>query len=83
MLKRLLISVAAVALAATGAVAQSKNPPGNLEKLGEFKSTGASMDIPTIDQKGDNAKAIDSILKKIKLPSGFKISLYAVVPDAR
>jgi len=83
MMKRLLISAAAVAIAATTATAQNKNPPGNLEKLGEFKSTGTSMDIPTIDQKGDNAKAIQAILKKIKLPPGFKISLYAVVPDAR
>ena len=82
-MKRLLITAAAVAFAATGALAQSKNPPGNLEKLGEFKSTGTSMDIPTIEQKGDNAKAINAILKKIKLPAGFKISLYAVVPDAR
>ena len=83
MLKRLMISVAAVALLTSPALSQSKNAPGNLEKLGEFKSTGTSMDIPTVEQKGDNAKAIANILKKIKVPAGFKISLYAVVPDAR
>ncbi len=83
MVKRLALSVAVVALMASPAFAQSKNPPGNLEKLSGFKSTGASMDIPTIEQKGENAKAIAAILKKIKMPPGFKISLYAVVPDAR
>lgn len=83
MLKRLMMSAAAVALLTSPALSQSKNPPGNLEKLGEFKSTGTSMDIPTVEQKGENAKAIANILKKIKLPAGFKISLYAIVPDAR
>ena len=83
MVKRLALSAAVVALMASPAFAQSKNPPGNLEKLSGFKSTGASMDMPTIEQKGDNAKAIAAILKKIKMPPGFKISLYAVVPDAR
>lgn len=83
MIKRLMLGAAAVAMFAGSAMAQSKNAPGNLEKLGEFKSTGTSIDIPTIDQKGDNAKAIGNILKKIKLPAGFKIALYAVVPDAR
>lgn len=83
MMKRLMMSAAAVALLASPAMSQSPNPPGNLEKLGEFKSTGTSMDIPTVEQKGENAKAIANILKKIKLPPGFKISLYAVVPDAR
>lgn len=82
MLKRLLLGVAAVALAATTAAAQNKNPPGNLEKLSGFKSTGTA-ELPTIEQKGENAKAINNILKKIKMPPGFKISLFAIVPDAR
>ena len=83
MLKRLACAAVAAALLTVPAFAQSKNAPGNLEKLSGFKSTGASMDIPSIDQKGDNAKAIKSILSAIKMPAGFKISLYAVVPDAR
>lgn len=83
MLKRLTYAAAATALLSQPLAAQSKNPPGNLEKLSGFKSTGTSMDIPQIDQKGDNAKAIKAILSKIKLPPGFKISLYAIVPDAR
>jgi len=63
---------------AAGAMAQDTN----LEKLGQFKQTGTAMMVP-IEQGGPNAEAIKKNLAKIKLPSGFKISLYAVVPDAR
>jgi glucose/arabinose dehydrogenase len=37
----------------------------------------------TIDQTGDYADGIKKNLERIKLPAGFKIGLYAVVPDAR
>ena len=55
---------------------------GNLEKLSNFKSTGTT-EFQYIDQTGANADAIKATLEKIKLPAGFEISLYAVVPDAR
>ena len=55
----------------------------NLDKLGAFKVTGASAEIPLIPQTGAKADAIRNNLKKIKLPAGFAISLYALVPDAR
>ena len=67
----------AVALAATGAYAQD-----NLEKLGGFKTTGTPMMEP-IPQTGENIDALKAIAAKIKVPSGFKVSLYAAVPDAR
>jgi glucose/arabinose dehydrogenase len=77
-------SLAAVLLSSAAALAQgAPNPPGNLEKLSNFQGTGASMDIPTIAQGGRKADAIARTLKQIKLPEGFKISLYAIVPDAR
>ena len=72
---------AMLAAATTGVQAQSN--AGNLEKLGQFKSTGAMVDIPLIPQTGPKADAIKKNLAKIKLPSGFKINLYALVPDAR
>jgi glucose/arabinose dehydrogenase len=56
---------------------------GTLEKLSDFKPTGASLDVPTIPQTGPKADAIKKVLSKIKLPQGFKIGLYAIVPDAR
>ncbi len=55
----------------------------NLEKLSAFKSTGASFDIKTIEQGGDYAEQLRRNLSQIKLPAGFKIDLYAIVPDAR
>ena len=74
------LSTAAL-LAAAPALAQA--PQGNLERLGEFKTTGASPNIPTIPQTGPKADAIKRNLAKIKLPPGFHIGLYALVPDAR
>ena len=71
------VATAALLISSGGASAQS-----NLEKLSNFKSTGAKT-IPLIEQGGPNAAAIKEVLKKIKLPDGFKIDLYAIVPDAR
>ena len=82
MQKRMLFAVsAAVLLASVTAFAQ--NSPSNLEKLGSMKTTGASPNIPTIPQTGPKAAAIKKNLEKIKLPHGFHIGLYALVPDAR
>jgi glucose/arabinose dehydrogenase len=55
----------------------------NLEKISAMKNTNTAIDIPTIPQTGANVEQLKSNLKKIKLPEGFKIELYAVVPDAR
>ncbi|HUL67475.1 MAG TPA: PQQ-dependent sugar dehydrogenase [Burkholderiaceae bacterium] len=68
----------ALACAAFGASSQQ-----NIEKLKQFKVSGTDLNIPTVPQEGKNAAAIKENLKKIKLPSGFKIDLYAIVPDAR
>ncbi|SFB07101.1 Glucose/arabinose dehydrogenase, beta-propeller fold [Poseidonocella pacifica] len=74
---------AAVAIVASGcAVAQSPDVPDNLEKLGNFQSTG-TRDFQVIEQGGDYAEGIKRTLERITLPDGFKIELYAVVPDAR
>ncbi|KAB1072634.1 PQQ-dependent sugar dehydrogenase [Methylobacterium planeticum] len=54
----------------------------DLEKLQAFQSTGTGP-APEIPQTGKRADAIRRILTKVKLPEGFKIDLYAVVPDAR
>lgn len=55
----------------------------NLEKLRRFSTTGTPLQIPTVDQDGPQADAIRKTLQGIKLPPGFKIELYAMVPDAR
>jgi len=55
----------------------------NLSTLQQMKNTATDMNIKAVDQGGKNADAIKANLKKIKLPEGFKIELYAIVPDAR
>jgi glucose/arabinose dehydrogenase len=79
MLKKLAIALTgATALLACNAFAQDSN----LEKLGGFKTTGTPMMVP-IPQTGENIDALKAIAAKIKVPAGFKVSLYAAVPDAR
>jgi glucose/arabinose dehydrogenase len=77
------LAVSALALGVASAGISSVQAQENLQKLGEFKQTGTSFDMETIEQTGTNADAIRANLERIKLPPGFKIDLYAVVPDAR
>ena len=62
--------------------AQPQPTAGNLEKLSNFQQTG-TVEPAHIPQTGTKADAIRNNLKNIKLPSGFHIGLYALVPDAR
>jgi len=55
----------------------------NLEKLKQMKVATTDLNIPVVPQSGKNADAIRENLKRIKLPPGFKIELFAIVPDAR
>ncbi len=78
----LLTSIAAMTLSCGLAYAQGAQAPDNLEKLSSFKSTGTT-EFTTVEQKGEFADGIKKTLEGITLPEGFKIGLYAVVPDAR
>lgn len=72
-------------LALSTAIAQGQPAPAEddtLEKLGNFQTTG-TKDFVTVAQTGEFADGIRKNLDKITLPPGFKIELYAVVPDAR
>ncbi len=55
----------------------------NIEKLKRFSVSGTDLNIPPVPQTGTNADAIRENLKRVKLPPGFRIDLYAIVPDAR
>ncbi len=79
---RLYITTAAFALAAGGAFAQAAELPPNVEKLQNMQSTG-TRDFMQVAQGGEYAAGIENTLERIKLPDGFKIELYAIVPDAR
>lgn len=81
-LAALLAGVAAPALAQGAPAADTKAKTDDLEKLEGFHSTNTQA-APEIPQTGRRADAIAKNLAKVKLPDGFKIALYAVVPDAR
>jgi glucose/arabinose dehydrogenase len=56
----------------------------NMDKLGRMQATGTPMTaFDYVPQTGQYADQIRANLEKIKLPPGFKINLYAIVPDAR
>ena len=72
------LMASAIALAGASAWAQA-----NLDKLKQMKVATTDLNIPTVPQTGANANAIKENLKRVKLPAGFKIELFAIVPDAR
>ena len=53
-----------------------------LTTLGNMHMT-PPIDWPTIPQTGAKADQVKQLLTKIKMPPGFHIDLYALVPDAR
>jgi len=66
-----------------GTIALAQSGKDNLATLQQMKVATTDLNIPVIPQEGKNADAIRANLKHVKLPAGFKIELYAVVPDAR
>ena len=77
-MKALIAAFAVAGLVSAPSVAQP-----NLEKLKQMKVATTDLNIPVVPQSGKNADAIRANLKNIKMPDGFKIELYAIVPDAR
>ncbi len=76
--KTLLATALSLAFATLPAQAQQ-----NIDKLKQMKVATTDLNIPMVPQEGKNAAAIRENLKRVKLPPGFKIDLFAVVPDAR
>jgi glucose/arabinose dehydrogenase len=76
----LLSSIALGAMALTGpAFAQD-----NMDTLTQMKATSTKMEaFAPVPQNDEYAAQLRKNLEQIKLPPGFKINLYAVVPDAR
>lgn len=73
-------AIAAAALLVAG-TAYAQAP--NIENLKKMKLSGVDPNMPVVPQEGKNAVQLRKNLERIKLPPGFKIDLYAVVPDAR
>jgi glucose/arabinose dehydrogenase len=81
------VSAVALVLSAPVALAQPAGPADssktqNLEKLSSFQQTG-TVEPAAVAQTGRRADALRRNLERIKLPDGFRIDLYAIVPDAR
>jgi hypothetical protein len=76
-----LYSALLLALVASHGLAQSGKD--SLNTMKQMKVATTDLNLPTIAQTGRNADAIRNNLKKIKMPEGFKIDLFAIVPDAR
>jgi glucose/arabinose dehydrogenase len=70
------------AMAAAAGLVSAQDAP-NLQKLQSMKVATTDLNIPLVPQTGRNADTIRENLKRVKLPPGFKIDLYAIVPDAR
>jgi hypothetical protein len=78
-----LLCITAAAMSALIVGVSATRADDNLQTLEGFRMT-APIDWPTIPQTGPKADAVRQILQdKIKLPPGFHIELYALVPDAR
>ena len=79
---RVTATMASAALLALSAGTVTAQAP-NIENLKQMKVSGVDPSMPQVPQGGQNAAALRENLKRVKLPQGFKIDLYAVVPDAR
>ena len=82
-MKRIAISAVSAAVLGSMSLGHVVAAPDNLATLKQMKVATTDLNIPTVPQEGKNAAAIRENLKKVKLPSGFKIELFAIVPDAR
>ncbi len=81
-MNRYLMSVAVMALTAGGVSAQEADTRSNSEKMQSMQATGTT-EFTFVAQTGEYADGIKRTLERITLPEGFKIGLYAIVPDAR
>ena len=82
-MKRLVVITSALLISLWSSVSFADDRNKNIDKLSSFKSTGtaAGIVVPQDGKYMDNVR--NNILPNIKMPAGFKISLFARVPDAR
>ncbi len=81
LLGKLAASGLALAFAATCAAGDAA--ADDVAQLPRLATANNAPESETIAQTGSDAQALGQILQHIKLPAGFKIGLYAVVPGAR
>ncbi|HEX4330493.1 MAG TPA: PQQ-dependent sugar dehydrogenase [Usitatibacter sp.] len=71
-----------IALSSSAVTAFAKDDDAALEKLGAFKRTDAAA-MKRVPQDPKYAENLRKVLQQIRLPEGFRIDLFAIVPDAR
>ena len=80
-MKSILLAAGSIVALASASLAQPCSAFEQSREADVFSSTGTEEPKP-IAQEGRRADALRRNLEKIQLPAGFKIELYAVVPDA-
>ena len=63
--------------------AAAHGSPDNVDNLKPLRVASSDPTSKSVPQTGRRADAIRENLTRVKLPPGFKIELYAIVPDAR
>lgn len=83
-MKKVLLAstVACLAMSFSVSTGLTKGDEENLSKLGSFQRTDSGP-MKRVPQEGKYAANLRKVLAKIKMPDGFKIELFAIVPDAR
>ncbi len=83
-MKKVLLAstVACLAMSFSVSTGLTKGDEENLSKLGSFQRTDSGP-MKRVPQEGKYAANLRKVLAKIKMPNGFKIELFAIVPDAR
>lgn len=66
-------SLTALLLLSSGVALAAPTSDEALERMRSMKTIGQSLEMATIDQRGEIADAIRANLKRIKLPDGFGV----------
>jgi len=79
-----IILIVAFSFASLAKVSFARDDEDAINKLSSFKATHKDVEWARVAQDTKFAANVKkNIIPKIKLPAGFKIELFAVVPDAR
>lgn len=78
----MVLGVLAMSVAMPSGVSHAAGDDDNLSKLGSFRKTDTGA-MARVEQTGKYADNLRKVLETIKMPDGFKIELFAIVPDAR
>jgi glucose/arabinose dehydrogenase len=81
LLERIVVSALALGLSAATAAVSAADAGLATPQSAQIADVSSTSEI--VKQAGPDADDIKTVLKRIRLPAGFKIGLYAVVPGAR